>query len=172
MPPATCLVCPGPEKKWLSEQTPAFPFQTDAWEPCLPRPGDGDEGKQDLLHRDPFSRHWQSVKPTHALFPVVRFDISLHSSVVSLLSRKCECGIWAPPPGLQRVLQHTAGHASHGAAVVEQSGEESQHSCGEVHCEIHQPCSVSAGDLVCLLQHSDVWQHDCKSFFYSVYHLQ
>lgn len=57
-------VCPVPEKKLLFEQAPAIPFQTNAWEPRLPRPGDGDEGEQNLLHWDPFSGCWESVKRT------------------------------------------------------------------------------------------------------------
>lgn len=99
---------------------------------------------------------------THTVIPVVCFDVSLISSVALSPSRQCEREVWAPPPGLQCVLQHTAGHARHGAAVVEQSGEESQHGCGEVHCEIHQPSSVGTGNLLRPLQRSDVWQHDCK----------
>lgn len=57
---------------------------------------------------------------------------------------------------MQCVLQYIAGPARHGAAVVEQPGEESEHSGGEVHYEIHQSCSFGAGDLICPLQHSDI----------------
>lgn len=60
----------------------------------------------------------------------------------------------APPPGLQRVLQHGAGLAGHGAAMVEQPGEEGERHRGEVHHQVRQSCAGGAGDLVRPLQPS------------------
>lgn len=67
-----------------------------------------------------------------------------------------------PPPGVRRVLQHGAGPARHGAAVVEQPGEESEHRRGEVHHQIRQSGALRPGDLLGPEQHADLRQHDCK----------
>lgn len=97
---------------------------------------------------------------------------SLHTSTISatgteseslldfplmcLACRKRGCSVGAPSSGLQRVLQHRAGPACHGATVVEQPGEESDRSRGEVHNQIRQSCSLGPGDLIRPLQHTNV----------------
>jgi len=58
--------------------------------------------------------------------------------------------------GVQRLLQHGAGPACDGEALVERPGEEGERGRGEVHHQIRQPRPLGPGDLLRPLEHADV----------------